>query len=66
MEHPDLDVTILARTSDKAAPMTARYPTIHVVLGDLDSSLVIEEQSALADIVFSKYHFPAISVYVPI
>ncbi|KAL0639455.1 hypothetical protein Q9L58_001483 [Maublancomyces gigas] len=53
VEHPDLDITILARTTDKAAPMTARYPTIHVVLGDLDSSLVIEEQSALADIVFN-------------
>ncbi|KAL0631636.1 hypothetical protein Q9L58_009492 [Maublancomyces gigas] len=54
VEYPDLDITIIARTAAKAGLITAKYPRIHVVIGDLESSAIIEEQSALADIVFNS------------
>lgn len=58
MEYPDLDITILARSAAKAALITAKHPKIRVVIGDLNDSDIIEEQSALADIVFSTYSHP--------
>lgn len=53
VQYPDLELTIIARTAEKAAPIIAKHPKTQVVIGDLDSSAVIEEQSALADIVLS-------------
>ncbi|KAF2225998.1 hypothetical protein BDZ85DRAFT_279657 [Elsinoe ampelina] len=50
-EHPDYDYTFLVRTEDKAAIVRKAYPSAKVVLGDLDDSALLKEQSSKADIV---------------
>ncbi|CAI7576837.1 unnamed protein product [Penicillium pancosmium] len=50
--HPDWELSALVRSQEKAAQLKAKYPDIRVVLGDLDSSDVIEEEVKNADIVF--------------
>lgn len=52
--HPDWEYSALVRNKEKAARLTAKYPQIRVVLGDLDSSDIIEEEVKNADIVFRK------------
>ncbi|KAJ5099840.1 hypothetical protein N7532_006841 [Penicillium argentinense] len=50
--HPDWELSALVRSKEKAARLTSQYPKIRVVLGDLDSSDIIEEEVKNADIVF--------------
>lgn len=50
--HPDWQVSVLVRNKDKAAKLSGEYSNARVVLGDLDSSAVIEEETKNADIVF--------------
>jgi nucleoside-diphosphate-sugar epimerase len=52
--HPDWEITCLTRNSDKGAKIAAKYPSIRLVYGDLDSFDLIEEEAKQADIV---YHF---------
>lgn len=42
------------RDSGKAAVVSKAYPRVHVVLGDLDSNSLIEEEARQADVVISK------------
>jgi len=42
------------RGSDKAAVVQKAYPRVRVVLGDLDSTSLIEEEARQADVVISK------------
>ncbi|PLN83148.1 transcription factor/nuclear export subunit protein 2-domain-containing protein [Aspergillus taichungensis] len=51
--HPDWEVSALVRNKDKAAQLTSKYPNVRVVIGDLDSVDVIEEETKNADIVFN-------------
>lgn len=51
--HPDWQVSVLVRNKDKAAKLSSEYPNARVVLGDLDSSTVIEEETKNANIVLS-------------
>lgn len=51
--HPDWQVSVLVRNKDKAAKLSSEYPNARVVLGDLDSSTVISEETKNANIVFS-------------
>ncbi|EKG13975.1 NAD-dependent epimerase/dehydratase [Macrophomina phaseolina MS6] len=50
-KHPDWNYTALVRTKDKGSKVTAAYPSVDVVYGDLDSYDLIKEQAAKADIV---------------
>lgn len=50
-------MSALVRSKDKAAQLSSKYPNVRVVMGDLDSVDVIEEETKNADIVFSM--FPA-------
>ncbi|KAJ5833678.1 hypothetical protein N7474_001989 [Penicillium riverlandense] len=50
--HPDWQISALIRSKDKAAQVTAQYPKIRVLHGDLDSTDLIEEEVKNADIVF--------------
>ncbi|KAJ5191742.1 uncharacterized protein N7498_010727 [Penicillium cinerascens] len=50
--HPDWQLSALVRNKDKAEQVTAQYPNIRIVHGDLDSSDIIEEEVKNADIVF--------------
>ena len=61
--HPDWHYSLLVRSKDKAAQVTSKYPNVRIVLGDLDSSDIIEEEVKNADIVLREYlsiQFPAL------
>ncbi|KAF8247493.1 NAD(P)-binding protein [Wilcoxina mikolae CBS 423.85] len=49
--HPDYSITALVRNDEKAAHVKSAYPSIHTVIGDLDSSDVIASAVKDADIV---------------
>lgn len=49
--HPDYKYVALIRTEEKAGKVRAAYPDVRVVIGGLDDSAIIEEESAKADIV---------------
>jgi len=56
--HPEYSYTAIVRNSDKGAPVAAKFPKIRLVYGDMDSSTLIEEESANADIVIRMYPKP--------
>lgn len=43
---------MLIRSKEKAEKLSSEYPKVRVVLGDLDSADIIEEEVKKADIVF--------------
>lgn len=49
--HPDYTYVALIRIEEKAGKVRAAYPDVRVVIGGLDDSAIIEEESAKADIV---------------
>lgn len=46
---------MLLRDNIKAAAVTKVYPDVRVVLGDLDSASLIEEEASNADVVVRKW-----------
>ncbi|PWY79111.1 hypothetical protein BO70DRAFT_387880 [Aspergillus heteromorphus CBS 117.55] len=50
--HPDWHYSVLVRNKDKAAQLSSKYPDVRVVVGDLDSADILEEEVRKADIVF--------------
>ncbi|PYI15897.1 nucleoside-diphosphate-sugar epimerase [Aspergillus violaceofuscus CBS 115571] len=50
--HPDWEYAVLVRSKEKAEKLSSEYPKVRVVLGDLDSADIIEEEVKKADIVF--------------
>ncbi|CAH0047337.1 unnamed protein product [Clonostachys solani] len=52
--HPEWSIRCLVRNNDKGALITAKYPGIQLVYGELDSVDIIEQEAKDADIV---YHF---------
>lgn len=50
-KHPELEYAALVRTQEKADRVLAAYPKIRIVLGGLDDSQLIEDETAKADIV---------------
>lgn len=54
-KHPKWSYNALVRTKDKGSKVTAAYPNVNVVYGDLDSYDLIKEQAANADIVVRKW-----------
>jgi len=55
--HPEYDVSILLRDSVKADAIKKVFPDVRVVLGDLDSASLIEEEASRADVIISKFPF---------
>jgi hypothetical protein len=53
--HPDWQFSALVRSQEKAALVTSKYPQIRTVIGDLDSSDLIEEEVKNTDIVFRMF-----------
>lgn len=49
--HPDYEITALVRNSEKGAKIASQYASIRLVYGDLDSTELITEEAAKADIV---------------
>jgi hypothetical protein len=54
-QHPDFSYAALIRSIEKAERVKAQYPSIRIVIGDLDDSALLERESAVADIVLRKY-----------
>ncbi|GKZ35412.1 hypothetical protein AbraIFM66950_006042 [Aspergillus brasiliensis] len=50
-KHPEYKYSVLVRSPEKAKQVHAQYPSIRVVIGDLDDSALLEKESAEADIV---------------
>jgi len=49
--HPEYEYICLVRNSEKGAKVTAQYPKVRLVYGDLDSSDLLEKESHDADVV---------------
>lgn len=52
--HPEYECSVLLRDSTKAAAVQKAHPTVRVVLGELDSESLIEEEASRADVVVSE------------
>lgn len=52
--HPDWQISALVRTDGKAQKVKEQYPNVRIVMGDLDSADLIEEEVKKADIVYRK------------
>lgn len=57
--HPDWQLSALVRSKEKADSLSSKYPQVRVVLGDLDSSDIIEEEVKNADFVFRMCFCPS-------
>ncbi|PLB45970.1 nucleoside-diphosphate-sugar epimerase [Aspergillus steynii IBT 23096] len=49
--HPDLEISALVRSTEKANPIAEKYPQVRIVLGGLDDAEILEREAAWADIV---------------
>jgi uncharacterized protein YbjT (DUF2867 family) len=49
--HPDYLISALVRDNTKAATVSKAYPDVRIVLGDLDSASLLEEEASQADVV---------------
>ncbi|PWY89197.1 nucleoside-diphosphate-sugar epimerase [Aspergillus heteromorphus CBS 117.55] len=50
-KYPSYSISALVRSPEKAEQVQAQYPSVRVVVGDLDDSALLEKESADADIV---------------
>ncbi|KAF2753595.1 NAD(P)-binding protein [Pseudovirgaria hyperparasitica] len=50
-KHPDWTYSVLVRSQDKADKIKAAFPDVRTVLGDLDNSAILTEESSGANIV---------------
>lgn len=53
--HPEYEFTVLLRNKEKADQVVNAYPKVRVVLGDLDSSALLEEEARKAEVVVRKF-----------
>ncbi|KAL4799958.1 hypothetical protein BDV19DRAFT_384797 [Aspergillus venezuelensis] len=61
--HPDYQIAALIRNPEKAKNVTAAYPQVRAVNGDLDYADIIEDESRKSDIVIhaaSNKHLPSV------
>lgn len=49
--HPDFEYALLLRDKKKAEQVANSYPKARIVLGDLDSAALLEDEAGKADIV---------------
>lgn len=54
--HSGLHITSLVRDASKAQQVQSAYPEVKTILGDLDDTELIKEQSKAADVVLSTWH----------
>lgn len=53
--YPDFSVTVLVRDQAKAECITKAYPSAKTVVGDLDSTELLEKEASQAHIVLSMF-----------
>ncbi|KAJ5520952.1 Semialdehyde dehydrogenase NAD-binding [Penicillium fimorum] len=51
VNHPEFSYSALVRNAEKAEQVKSQYPCVRIVMGDLDDSVLLERESAAADIV---------------
>lgn len=56
-KHPEYDISVLLRNVPES--FSKRYPKVHIVKGDYDSSEVISEAASKANVVVRKHILPA-------
>lgn len=52
--HPEFEYVLLVRDEQKAEQVSKAYPKARIVLGDLDSTALLEDEARKADIVVRK------------
>lgn len=62
--HPDFEYALLLRDKKKAEQVASAYPKVRIVLGDLDSAPLLEDEARKADIVVREYLVPSVSITV--
>lgn len=60
IKHPEYQIRGLVRSRAQQNKMAAEYPSVQAVIGDLDSTGVLQAEAAQADIVLRRYQ-PIIS-----
>lgn len=60
--HPDYEISALIRDSEKAGRVSAAFPKVRVVLGDLDNSELIEQESYKANVVIRESTYLSIEI----
>ena len=55
LKHSDYQIVALVRTQEKADAVKKLQPATTFVIGDLDSSDIITEESSNADVVLSEF-----------
>lgn len=53
--HPEYEISALVRDSKKGEIITKAYPNVRIVLGELESASLIEDEVAKADIIVREY-----------
>jgi nucleoside-diphosphate-sugar epimerase len=53
--HPDYDIVGLVRTEDQAKIVAEKLPSVKIVIGDLDHTSLLIEESKKADVVIRTY-----------
>jgi len=53
-EPPELSILALVRDEQKSERLVAKYPRVSTLIGDLDSTELLETSSYNADVVISK------------
>lgn len=61
--HSGLHITSLVRDASKAQQVHLAYPNVKTILGDLDDTELIKEQSKAADLVLSMHDVVVIYSY---
>lgn len=49
--HPEFECAVLVRDKAKAEQVSNAYPQVRMVLGELDSAALLEEEARKADVV---------------
>jgi nucleoside-diphosphate-sugar epimerase len=68
-KHPDYQITGLVRNEDQGQKITAKYPTVRTVYGDLDSNDILVEESKKADVVLqtaNSDHNPSVIALISV
>ena len=56
-KHPEYQIRSLVRTDEQKQKIAAKYPSIQLAIGDLDSVEILKEEAAQADVVLRKYPY---------
>lgn len=57
-KHPDYEYSALVRSEEKGKPVKKAFADVRLVIGDLDSAEVLEEEAAKADVVIRMFPLP--------